>query len=89
MATTFDDKTAKFVSVVYEDDVTELRSFLQANDGEDVKFDFSDCEDVHLAVLQLIMAFKKTNNCSYKFGDENKLFVRVLKGFDTSENHCN
>ena len=89
MAVVYDNKTAKFPSVIYEDDVVSLRDFLQVNAGDKVKFDFTSCTDIHLAVLQLVMAYKKIYKCSYIFGDENKLFVRVLKGFDSSENHCN
>jgi len=89
MAIVFDDKTAKFESVIYEDEVVALRDFLQANAGDEVKFDFNACEDVHLAVLQLVMAYKKSYNCTYEFSPEDKLYMRVLKGFDSSENNCN
>ncbi|MCF6309644.1 MAG: hypothetical protein L3J19_04090 [Sulfurimonas sp.] len=89
MAITYSNKSATFASVIYEDDVLPLRDFLQGNAGDEIKFDFNDCEDVHLAVLQLIMAYKKNYSCIYEFSDEDKLFVKVLKGFDTSENHCN
>lgn len=89
MPITYDNKNATFASVIYEDDVLPLRDFLQENAGDEIKFDFSDCEDVHLAVLQLIMAYKKNYSCAYEFSDEDKLFVKVLKGFDASENHCN
>jgi len=89
MAIVFDDKTAKFESVIYEDEVVPLRDFLQANAGDEVKFDFTDCEDIHLAVLQLVMAYKKSYNCTYEFSSEDKLYMRVLKGFDSSENNCN
>lgn len=89
MAITYDDKTVTFTSVIYEDDVVSFRDFLQSNAGDEIKFDFRDCEDVHLAILQLVMAYKKMYSCSYEFGDDNKLFMKVLKGFDTSENYCN
>ncbi|MCK4875604.1 MAG: hypothetical protein KAR81_02990 [Sulfurimonas sp.] len=89
MAITYDNKRVIFASVIYEDDVLSLRDFLQTNAGDEINFDFRDCEDIHLAVLQLIMAYKKNYSCVYEFGDENKLYVKVLKGFDSSENHCN
>ena len=89
MAITYNGKTATFASVIYEDDVVGLRDFLQTNAGEEVKFDFKDCDDVHLAILQLVMAYKKNYSCSYEFSEDKKLFARVLEGFDTSENHCN
>jgi len=89
MAIVYDDKTATFSAVIYEDDVVELRDFLQSNAGDEIKFDFSDCDDIHLAILQLILAYQKSYACSYEFGKEKKLFQTVLEGFDTSENHCN
>ena len=89
MAITYEDKKATFSSVIYEDDVVSFRDFLQTNAGEEIIFDFTECDDVHLAVLQLVMAYKKNYNCVYNFNDKNALYTRVLKGFDTSENHCN
>lgn len=89
MAINYDKKTASFASVIYEDEVVELRDFLQGNAGDELKFNFTDCEDVHLAVLQLILAYKKNYSCSYEFGDKKRLFQTLLEGFDTSENHCN
>ena len=89
MAITYEENCATFASVIYEDEVVSFRDFLQGTAGDEVKLDFSECEDVHLAVLQLIMAYKKNYDISYKFGDAKKLFQTVLEGFDTSENHCN
>ena len=89
MGIVYDNKTATFSSVIYEDDVVQLRDFLQGNAGDEVKFDFTDCDDIHLAILQLVMAYKKSYSCVYEFGKEKKLFQTVLEGFDTSENHCN
>jgi len=88
MAITYEKGEATFSAVIYEDEVVSLRDFLQENAGEEIKFDFSECEDLHLAILQLIMAYKKNYECSYEFAEEVRLFERVLKGFDTSENHC-
>ncbi len=89
MAIAYEGNEAKFVSVIYEDEIPKFRDFLQDKAPEEVSLDFSECEDIHLAVLQHIMAYKKNYKCSYKFADEKKLFETVLKGFDTSENHCN
>ena len=89
MAITYEEKTATFSSVIYEDEVVEFRDFLQGTAGDEVKCNFTECEDVHLAILQLIMAYKKNYSVSYEFGDTQKLFQTVLEGFDTSENHCN
>lgn len=88
MSITYEKNRALFESVIYEDEVISLRDFLQESAGEAVEFDFTKCEDIHLAILQLIMAYKKSYESIYKFSDDKKLFEIVLKGFDTSENYC-
>ena len=88
MSINYEENKATFSAVIYEDEVVEFRDFLQKHAGSDVKLNFNECEDVHLAILQLIMAYKKNYAVEYSFSDENKLFKTVLKGFDTSENYC-
>ena len=89
MAIIYEGNEALFSSVIYEDDVVTLRDFLQEKAGDELKFNFKECDDIHLAILQLIMAYKKNYSCSYEFSDSKKLYETVLEGFDTSENHCN
>lgn len=89
MAITYEKSEATFSAVIYEDEVVSLRDFLQTNAPQEINFNFVECEDLHLAILQLIMAYKKNYSCSYEFGENVKLFETVLKGFDPSENHCN
>jgi len=89
MAITYENNEAIFNAVIYEDEVVSFRDFLQKSAGENIKFNLSECEDLHLAIIQLIMAYKKNYECTYIFGEKKKLFQIVLEGFDTSENHCN
>ncbi len=89
MAIAYDGTTANFSAVIYEDEVITLREYLQEKAGKQISFDFKSCEDIHLAVLQLIMAYKKNYTATYAFGDECKTFELVLKGFVVSENYCN
>ena len=89
MAITYSEKEAKFDAIIYEDEVVPFRDFLQENAGETLTFDFSECEDLHLAILQLIMAYKKNYELSYVFAEEKRLYQKVLEGFETSENYCN
>jgi len=89
MPITYEKNEANFTSVIYEDEVVSFRDFLQEKAGEEISLKFDECEDIHLAILQLIMAYRKNYSCVYEFGNEKKLFETVLKGFDTSENHCN
>ena len=88
MAITYENNEATLVGVIYEDEVVPFRDYLQEKAGEEVLFIFEECEDIHLAIIQLIMAYKKNYTCSYKFAEEKKLFQKVLEGFDLSENHC-
>ena len=89
MSITYEKNEANFTSVIYEDEVVSFRDFLQEKAGEELSLNFKECEDVHLAVIQLIMAYKKNYSCSYEFGETKKLFQTVLEGFNTSENYCN
>lgn len=89
MAITYEGNVATFESVIYEDEVVAFRDFLQEKAGEEITLKLSECEDIHLAVLQLVMAYKKNYDCSYEFGDKIKLFQKVLEGFEVSENYCN
>ena len=59
MSITYEKSEASFTSVIYEDEVVSFRDFLQEKAGDELSLDFSECEDIHLAVIQLIMAYKK------------------------------
>lgn len=89
MAIAYETNMITFSSVIYEDEVIPLRDFLQENAGSELIFNFIDCDDIHLAIIQLIEAYKKNYSCSYEFGQSKKIYKIVLEGFDTSENYCN
>ena len=89
MSITYEANEATFSSVIYEDEIGAFRDFLQEKAPAEVKFNFTECEDIHLAVIQHIMAYKKNYDCIYEFSDNKKLYETVLRGFDSSENHCN
>lgn len=89
MAITYEGNTATFESVIYEDEVVPFRDFLQEKAPDEVHLNMAGCEDIHLAVIQLIMAYKKNYTSTYEFGEKVKLFQRVIEGFDVSENYCN
>jgi hypothetical protein len=88
MAITYENNIATFEGVIYEDEVVSFRDYLQEKAGEDIQMKFTECEDIHLAILQLIMAYKKNYTCSFEFAQEKKLFQKVLEGFEVSENYC-
>jgi len=89
MAITFDDNKVKFEEIIYEDEVVVFRDYLLEKAETELTFDFKDCEDIHFAIIQLIMAYKKKYEIIYEFGEDKKLFQTVLEGFNSSENNCN
>ncbi len=89
MAITYEGNVVTLESVIYEDEVIVFRDFLQEKAPDEVHLNFVGCEDIHLAIIQLIMAYKKNYAFTYEFGNEVKLFQRVLEGFNISENYCN
>ena len=89
MAIIYEENKAIFSSVIYEDEVVSFRDFLQEKAPDKVELNFVECDDIHLAVIQLIMAYVKNYSCDYEFSDNKKLYETVLKGFDPSEDHCN
>jgi len=83
------EKTVTFESVIYENEVVALREYFQEVAPETLTLNFEACQDVHMAILQLILAYKKTYSCDYTFGENVTMYEKVLKGFDLSEDHCN
>jgi hypothetical protein len=81
-------KQARFDGVVYEDAVVELRDFLQECAPEPVTFDFSECDDLHMAVIQTILAYRKLYACTYRFGAPQRVYRKVIEGFDADEDDC-
>ena len=85
MAITSKGQTVILKAVIYEDEVLALRKILMESAPETLSFDFTDCDDVHLAVMQQILAYKKMYECSYIFGTDVKTYQQVLEGFDVKE----
>lgn len=74
--------------VVYEDEIVALREYLQERSPALITFDFSRCDDIHLGVLQVILAYHKLYGAEYCFSDQMKLYQRVCEGFERENEHC-
>jgi len=74
-------------AVIYEDEVVKLRKKLMKLAPEEITFEMSDCDDIHLAVIQQMLAYKKMYSCSFNFAENVKIYQKVIEGFD--ENSCN
>lgn len=88
MGMNIEGKRVSFAAVIYEDDVVPLRDFLQESVPDCVTFDFKECQDLHLAILQEILAYQKLYECEYIFGDDYKIYQQMIEGFDPVEDHC-
>jgi len=88
MSTEFQDNTIKFSGAVYEDEVVSLRDYLQEVAPASVTFDFTECGDIHLASLQVVLAYIKKYGGEYRFGDEVKVYQKVCEGFERGEKSC-
>jgi hypothetical protein len=89
MAIELNSNIVKFDGVIYENELSNLREHLQGISPEEVTFDFKDAQDVHLAILQIVLSYQKLYTCNYLFNDEDSMFKKTIQGFDSSEEHCN
>jgi len=85
MAIVHDGANIAFEGVIYEDEVVSLREKLTEIAPAEVNFDMSDCDDLHLAVIQQILAYKKLYTCNFHFSVNRKVYQTVLEGFDRKE----
>ena len=70
-------------AVIYEDQVIVLRKKLIKLAPENLEFIMNDCDDVHLAVIQQMLAYKKMYNCTFTFPDTVKNYQKIIEGFDS------
>lgn len=85
MAISYDGAKIAFEAVIYEDEVVSLREKLAEIAPAEVTFDMSDCDDLHLAVIQQILAYKKVYGCNYNFSAIEKVYQKVIEGFDKDD----
>lgn len=88
MSMIMENYTVTFSGVTYEDEIGALRDYLQLSSPEHLLFDFSECDDLHLGIIQLLLAYKKLYSAEYRFGSYEKLYQKVCEGFETSAIHC-
>lgn len=88
MAMVMENYSVVFTGVTYEDEIVALRDYLQLSSPEPILFDFTEGDDVHLGILQLILAYKKLYTGEYRFGTYEKLYQKVCEGFEATEAHC-
>lgn len=88
MSIVMENNTVVFTGVTYEDEIVALRDYCQLSAPSPLLFDFSECNDIHLGVLQLVLAYKKLYSAQYRFGSDEKLYQKVCDGFEVTEAHC-
>jgi len=88
MSMIMENYTVAFSGVTYEDEIVVLRDYLQLSSPFPLLFDFSECDDIHLGILQLVLAYKKLYAAEFRFGMHEKLYQKVCEGFEITEAHC-
>lgn len=88
MSMIMENNSVVFTGVTYEDEIGALRDYCQVSAPASLLFDFSACDDIHLGLLQLVLAYKKCYSAEYRFGADEKLYQKVCEGFETTEVHC-
>jgi hypothetical protein len=85
MPLVYEGTNIKATGIVNDNEVPELREYLKNNAPSKLTFDFSECRDVHTAILQVIFAYKGLHDCDYVFKDgEINAFKKALDGFRAS-----
>jgi len=85
MPISYDGANIAFEAVIYEDEVPALREKLTQIAPAEINFDLSDCDDLHLAVIQQLLAYKKVYTCNFSFSVNEKVYQKVLEGFDLGD----
>lgn len=85
MAITSKGKKITLKAVIYEDEVLELREQLNKLAPKEITFDLSDCDDVHLSIIQQMLAYKKLHSCTFKFSSTPKVYQKLIEGFDVND----
>ncbi len=81
MAIKYDGNLALFEGNVFDDELSELKIFLQKNSHSGVTIDLKDCNDMHTALIQLLLSFKTLHECQFIFGDKSKPYAIAIDGF--------
>ena len=81
MAIQYDENLALFEGNIFEDELSNLRIFLQRYSHSGVSIDLKNCNDMHTAVIQLLLSFKTLHECHFIFGDKSKSYAMAIDGF--------
>ncbi len=88
MGIEYKENTAVFSGMIYEDTIVELRDFLQEKAPEPLVLDLSGCDDIHLGVVQLLLAYAKIYEAQFVYPEEEKVYSKLFVGFDRGEEYC-
>jgi hypothetical protein len=82
MPLAYDGTNVKATKIVNDNEVPDLREYFNKTAPAKVTFDFTECRDIHTAILQVIFAYKADNEveCVFK-DDEVAAYKKALDGF--------
>jgi len=77
---TITDGVAKFEGLINDTDAAELRQKLSDAAPAALEFDFSECTDVHMAIAQILVAYRIKYGATIIPTSERRLFIELLEG---------
>ncbi len=87
MAMTLTDDKVVFEKKVYENELVALKEHLAQH--QKLTIDMSACDDMHGAIVQLLLAHHAVFTSEFIFSDKNSTFKMAIEGFRNVENDCN
>jgi len=87
MAMTLSDDKVIFEKKVYENELEALKKHLAEH--HKLTIDASACDDMHGAIIQLILAHHSVYESEFIFNEKNSTFKMAIEGFRNVENDCN
>ena len=73
---------------VYEDEVLTIRKALKELEPKPITIDLRKCDDIHTAVLQIIVSYALLYEVKYILNNSNTTYQKLLTGISQGENNC-
>jgi hypothetical protein len=87
MAMILSDDKVVFEKKVYENELEDLKKHLASH--QKLSIDMSACDDMHGAIIQLILVHHAMFESDFIFNDKQSTFKMAIEGFRNVENDCN
>jgi hypothetical protein len=81
MALEYGQNSIKSKGVINDNELVELRDFLQKSSPNKVEVDLTECFDIHTAIIQIFIAYGALYEIDFHFANDNKsAYKKALDG---------